>query len=417
MIRDLFRPVAMILAFTLPLAAMAAAELTDEQVRLIQALPPVSKIEAALPKRSDPAETAVDRMMVLQQFSEMAASIAPGLRDRELKAKVNQYHAALVAGLPEAERLLNGRNADELSARMYSDLRDGWKVMRGVYERTLEGDLRKYALDYFDRQIHVYTRREPANPVESYVAELPEPWRTAAEKVLAVPGAVWIALLVLWLVLGIARRTAPFRLLPENPWTLQRGGKLRSMTFQQVLVEDVKEMVRVTPWIHTPRDAQGNRSGPDQVSETRTHTLTLFVRGIDGRETSLKLVNHDFDVRRGHRLLAVWEDDKYCLFLYNHDLRKYLHLPRMRKFVKMRPWLLIPVWALTTLLTAAISPGLSSLALVLTPILYLVLIGILNARRRRVFMKSMAPRLVQEAGPPPEHWGAVRPVARESVVA
>ncbi len=418
MLRDLFRPLAMILAFTLPLAAAAAAELTDEQVRLIQALPPVSKIEAALPKRADPGEAAVDRMMVLQQFSEMAASIAPGLRDPALKTQVNQYHAALVAGLPEAERALNGRKAHELSARMYSDLRDGWKVMRGVYEKTLDGDLREYALDYFERQIHVYTRQDPTNPVEAYVAELPEPWRTRAEKVLAVPGAVWIALLVVWLVLGIATRTVPFRLSPQNPWMLQRGRKLRPMRPEQVIVEEVKEMVRVTPHVHIPRDAQGNRTGPDQVSETRTHIVTMFVRDIDGRESSLKLVNHDFDVRRGHRLLAVWEGDgKYCLFLYNHDLRRYLHLPRLRKFVKMRPWLLIPVWALTTLLAAAIQPGLVLLPLCLTPIVYLIFMGILNARRRRVFMKKMAPRLVQEAGPPPEHWGAVRPAAGEAVVA
>lgn len=404
----------MILAFTLPLAAASAAELTDEQVRLIQALPPVSKIEAALPKRADPGEAAVDRMMVLQQFSEMAASIAPGLRDRELKAKVNQYHAALVAGLPDAERALNGRKAHELSARMYSDLRDGWKVMRGVYERTLDGELRRYALDYFERQIHVYTRQEPTNPVEAYVAGLPEPWRTRAEKVLSVPGAVWLALLLIWLVFGIATRTVPFRLSPQDPWMLQRGRKLRPMRFEQVLVEDVKEMVKVTPHVHIPRDAQGNRTGPDQVSETRTHVATLFVRDIDGRESTIKLVNHDFDVRPGHRVMAVWEGDgKYCLFLYNHDLRRFTDFPRLRKFVKMRPWLLIPVWALATMLVIAIQPGLASLAVFLTPIAYLIFMGIVNARRRRVFMKKLAPRLVQEAGSPPEQLGFVRPAARE----
>ncbi len=418
MLRDLFRPLAMILAFTLPLAATAANELTDEQVRLIQALPPVSKIEAALPKRSDPGEAAVDRMMVLQQFSEMAASIAPGLRDPQLKKQVNQYHAALVAGLPEAERALQGRQAHELSARMYSDLRDGWKVMRGVYEKTLDGDLREYALGYFERQIHVYTRKEPTNPVEAYVAELPEPWRTWAEKLIAVPVALWIALLIAWLVLGIATRTTPFRLSPQDPWKLQRGRKLRPMRFEQVIVEEVKDLVRETPHYHTPRDAQGNPSGPTTVTHTRTHIVTMFVRGVDGREDSLKLVNHDFDVRRGHRVLAVWEGDgKYCLFLYNHDLRRFLDLPRLRKFVKMRPWLLIPVWALTTAAVAAIQPGLVLLPLCLTPIVYLVFMGIVNARRRRVFMKKMAPRLVQEAGPPPEHWGPVRPAAKEGALA
>ncbi len=418
MLRDLFRPLAMTVAFTLPLAAVAAAELTDEQVRLIQALPPVAKIEAALPKRSDPGEAAVDRMMVLQQFSEMAASIAPGLRDPELKKQVNQYHAALVAGLPEAERALQGRQAHELSARMYSDLREGWQVMRGVYEKTLDGALRAYALDYFGRQVNVYTRQEPTNPVEAYVAELPEPWRSRAETVLAVPGAVWIALLIVWLVFGVATRTVPFRLSPQDPWKLQRGRELRPMRFEQVLVEDVKDLVRETPHYHTPRDAQGNPSGLTTVSHTRTHIVTMFVRGVDGREDSLKLVNHDFDVRRGHRVLAVWEGDgKYCLFLYNHDLRRYLDLPRLRKFVKMRPWLLVPVWALTTVAVAAIQPGFVLLPLCLTPIVYLIFMGIVNARRRRVFLKEMAPRLVQEAGPPPPLTGAVTAAAREGVVA
>lgn len=416
--KQLLRPLAMILAFTLPLAAAAAAELTDEQVRLIQALPPVSKIEAVLPKRPDRAEAVVERIMVLQQFGEMAASIAPGLRDPALREKVNQYPAAVRAGIPEMERALNGRNAHEVAERLYPDIRDGWKSMRGVYERALDGELRKYALGYLDRQIHINSRHEPTNPVDAFVAELPEPWRTPAEKVLAVPGAVWLALLVVWLVLGIAFRTVPFRLLPEDPWKLQRGRKVRPMRFEQVLVEDVKEMERVTQHVVIPKDAQGNRAGPDQVSHTRTHVATLFVRDIDGRESTIKLVNHDFDVRPGHRVLAVWEGDgKYCLFLYNHDLRHLTDFPRLRKFVKMRPWLLIPVWVLSIVLVAPIEPSLAWVPVYATPIVYLICMGIVNSLRLRKFLKKMAPRLVQEAGPPSEHWGPIRPAAKDTATA
>ena len=75
----------------------------------------------------------------------------------------------------------------------------------------------------------------------------------------------------------------------------------------------------------------------------------------------------------------------------------------------------LPDPALERLLRRWLGCGL--LAVCLVPVVYLILMGIVNARRRRVFKNVLAPRLVQEAGPPPEHWGPVRPAVKEGALA
>lgn len=236
---------------------------------------------------------------------------------------------------------------------------------------------------------------QEAFSLSAWIADAPPPLLHAYDRVRAIPDAIWIALLLVWLILGIAFRATPFRLLPDDPWTLQSGRGRRRIAHSVGSIAEVR--VSMEQIYDDPFNGNGFAKGMPRMSIETIRRLRLFIRPGDG-ENALTLTNDDFDVRQGHRILEVFDPkSQQCLFLYNCDLKQYQPAPFVGQFVKMRPWLLLPVWLLAMFAVGAFAPHTSPYVFFGAPLLYLALIRVLNSRRGEIFMRDMAPKMVAAA--------------------
>lgn len=409
------RPLAVLMILFVTAIPAAAQELTARQTRLLEALPPVEAIVAALPERRNELDATVERRVVLTQFSDMVFYLARDIPEGPLKQRADGYHNTAKQETLRILRHLGVRNptttefwrarptVTETWARMHGDETATRKVIRELFKETLDGELRDHALDWFNGRISRADEPQFVKDARHWVRELPEPWRGHVSKVTNAPNYVWISICLVWLVLGIATRTVPFRLMPDNVWLLQRARKMLGMAHGHVTVLDIKATEEIQQNINVRVDGYGN-AAPAHVHISRKRTLTLFVRGTGG-EWTFDVVNQRFDVRVGHTLLVVADArTNGILFVYNHDMREFLRMPELKSFVKMRPWLLIPIAGLALFggLAVESSPEVKAAVAVVTPLVYLVFMKLVNLTRRERFMSKMAPRLVEAAGPPPE---------------
>jgi hypothetical protein len=373
------------------LAFPAFAEVADGD-RLISQLPPPDRVLAAIPPRDDARETAVLRLGMLQEFSRMAQSLGRQSLPRDLEQSINQYWQAALQ--MQAQMLAGEWSQQQITAvgeTVFPSPKAAYQFRRKMFSEVLDGDLRAYALGWHDSQPDVRAALGTLPP--EWLSELPPELRAVLDKFYA-QSTLWFALLITWLVVGIALGTTPFHLLPDDPWTLQRGRRRRRMEHRVGTVMEVREAIEEQRSVRRPVDQHGAPTGPDQVSITRFHHMKMFMRSKEG-EHVIKLTDQPFDARAGQRVLEVYDAraGKY-LFLYNYDLKLYLPMPRLRGFVKMRPWILLPVWALASLGALKFAPVYALTALWATPLVYLVLMGFLNGRRRRKFMREFAPKMV-----------------------
>lgn len=373
------------------LAFPVYAEVADGD-RLIRQLPPPDRVLAAIPPRADARETEVLRLGVLQEFSRLAQSLGRQSLPRELEQNINQYWQA--ASQMQAQMLGGTWSQQQITAvgeTVFSSPKAAYQFRRKMFADVLEGDLRAYALDWHDSQLDVRAALGRLPP--AWLSGLPPEVHGMLDKFYA-QSTLWFALLICWVVLGIALGTTPFHLLPDDPWTLQRGRRRRRMKYRVGTVVEVREAVEEQRTVRRPVDQHGAPTGPDQVSVARFHHMKMFMRSKDG-EHVIKLTNQPFDARAGQRVLEVYDarSNNY-IFLYNYDLKLYLPMEKLRGYVKMRPWILLPVWALASLGALKFAPAYALTALWATPLVYLVVMGLLNGRRKRKFMRQFAPRMV-----------------------
>jgi hypothetical protein len=414
--RKLPRPLAVLLCLFAVAIPAAAQELTEKQIRMFAALPPVDRVLAELPKYDSQFATAVERYVVLKNFSEMGFLIARNGPPRGTKTRVDEYNEveraeieriAASLGLPRSPYGIYPQASIRITEtweRLHGDEFASRKFIRGLFEKTLDGELREHALNWQDNRFRMHDAPQFVRDALAYVKDLPEPWRGIVLKIQGIPNYVWIALCLVWLVLGLATRTGPFRLQPEKIWILQRARKLLEMNFEHVFVTNIKEREQISVHVNVNQNPHGIQYGGN-ARVTSKVTATLFVSDVHGRASSFDLVDQRFDVAPGHRLLLVTDvRTGNILFLYNHDMREYLRLDELKYFVKMRPWLLIPFSALAFFGAMSIeaSQEVKAAIIVCTPLAYLVWIKLLNLTRRETFMKKFAPRLVEAAGAPPE---------------
>jgi hypothetical protein len=377
------------------LAFPAFAEVAVDRDKLIRQLPPPDRVVAAIPPAGDARETAVLRLGMMQEFSRMAQSLARPSLPRDLEAKVNQYWQA--ASQMQAQMQRDGFTQQQIMTigeTLFDSPKAAYQARRKLFANALDGELRTYALDWHDSQLDVRAALGTLPP--DWLSGLPPEMLAILDKFYA-QSALWFTVLVAWILLGLALGTTPFHLLPDDTWTLQRGRRRRHMAHRVGTVVEVRESIEEQRTVHRPVDQHGAPSGPDQVSVTRYHHAKMFMRSKDG-EHVIKLTNQPFDVRTGHRLLEVYDARKgKYLFLYNYDLNRYLPMQPLRAFVKMRPWIFLPVWALGVLASLKFAPAYTLTALWAAPLGYLVLMGVLNGMRRRKFMREFAPKLVAAA--------------------
>lgn len=384
-------------------APPAFAQATDQQERLLRQLPSPDHVLAAIPARKDPIENEVLRIGMLMEFNSMAQSLAQARMPRELVDAANQYYAAqarmhdaLLKQLgadasPGARQAAEGR-IRETGIAIYTSPRAFHKARRDLFAKALEGELREYALAWHDSQPDVRTAVGYLTP--DWVRELPPPLIPVVDSLFSLPGWLWIALLLAWTALGITFRTAPFHLLPGDVWTLQRGLQRLPMKHRVSTVIEVRESVeRVTTTVEE-RDGQNNFLSSRTYTNSYHH-VKLFLKSQDG-EHAVTLTNQGFNAREGHRILEVWDPKKNLyLFFHNYDLKTFLPMDYINRFVKMRPKILIPVWLLSTYATLLIAPTYLPYATFGIPVVYLVFMNILNRRRRRKFRREMAPRMIE----------------------
>jgi hypothetical protein len=289
--------------------------------------------------------------------------------------------------------------------RLHPDETEGRDFIREQFANSLSGELREFALDWHDTQISRANEPDSVKEARRWVAELPAPWRGVVSPIISLPNYLWIALLMVWLVYGLARRTGPFRLIPEDAWVLQRARKKLRMEHAHVIVTSVKDREDLSVHVRVDQNPHGIQYGGATAHARVDRKVTTWItfRADNGQAGSFELVNQPFSVDRGHQMLLVTDArNGDIIFVYNHDTSEYLRLRHLKSFVKMRPWILIPLTVLTWIaaLVMGVSPDAQQAIIIGTPIAYLVWIKLLNLTRREIFMKKFAPRLVEAAGSP-----------------
>jgi hypothetical protein len=417
MTRTLLRTIAataalLCLPLTLP-AQERMKELTPEHRRVLEGLPSQQKLLAALPRRSDPVEAAVQAERVLDWFSRLAFSnLSHELsRDPEINAIAAKYDRIAAGyswkdmsrlfGIDPPDGDLANRRSYEIWQRMYPTSEAEHEMLKNTFKATMDGETLDYATAWIDQWFHEHNRLPPRTMLEREIAKLPEPWRTRVEKTLALPLTLWMAICAAWIVFGIARRTSPFRLKTDDPWTLQKARKSWQMNPQHmtVLRKEIEEKIDINVTVNV--DQYGRQQGPANVHQTRKVKLKLYVRRRDGSTDTFTVTDTPMDVLEGHDLLVVTDarnDD--ILFIHNYDMGKNTFLPSLNRFVKMWPMLLIPVTALGWLIALKYVPESAETAAWVTPLVYLAFMYCLNVNRRTVFKQKFAPQLVEAAGSP-----------------
>lgn len=413
--RTLLRTIAALAALMcLPLALPAQeriTELTEQNLRLLRGTPPLEKVLAALPTRTDPVEAAVQAERVLEWYSRLVfSSVSPELsRHPDIKAIGNRYDA-IAAGYSwkDMSRLhgINPPNGDlarqrsfDVWTRMYPTSKAEHELLTNTFKSTMSGDTLDHSIAWLDQWFHEHNRLPPRNKLERTIAELPEPWRTRAEKAVALPLFLWMGICVAWIVLGIATRTSPFRLKPDDPWVLQKARKSKQMDFAKVTVLRKEVETKININVTVKVDEYGRQQGPANVHETRKQTVHLYVRRQDGVDDKFTVTDTPIDVLEGHDLLVVTDaKTEGILFIHNYDMRKNTFLPHLNRFVKMWPLLLIPVTALAWLIALKYAPESAETTAWVTPLVYLGFMYCMNVNRRTAFKKKMVPRLIEAAG-------------------
>lgn len=423
-----FRPLAPLCAIFALVTMPAAAddprrEPGKKQMELLRALPPVEKVLAAVPKDSNPARESLARHDALLAFRGISDSLLTGGVNPEAMAIATRYRDALRVQIERTLELLGSKQGDGASHHAaIAKFHLLWKetfpstevhrqFQRGVINGSLEGDVKKYALDWVDGQgrVAVEKPRRTGDDFESFkeafTGNMPEPWRTRVVSVLDLPHAVWISVCVLWVIWCLARRIAPFRLLPENVWILQVARKRRLMEASDVTVVNIRETVVHRERVTRHVDEYGQRERPDTVRRTVIREATVHMRDESGGEHTMKFTNMETDLREGHRLTVFFDEKSGAiLFFYNHDMRAHYFMPLFKQFVKTRPLILIPVCALAAFAANSWLPaefanfqGIGSVALA-AGVIYLIVVAFVNASRRQHFAKHFAPRLLEAAG-------------------
>lgn len=236
---------------------------------------------------------------------------------------------------------------------------------------------------------------------ESAALKLPSPWNTHALRVFGLSSTFWISLLLVWLVLGIAFRTVPFALAPDNPFLLLRGRKKIRLGWSWSTVVGVQSHTQQTvrEYERVEKDQYGFETRHPAGSHTvTTHYLNVFVRDSSGQEHAIQLVNTSFEVRQGHTLLSVWnERTRRYLFFYVKELDRFTVMPDAGRSFRMRPFILIPVWILGALLVDRLAPKYGLWAVGLVPLAYLMLMGVIKQLRLRKFRRKLAPVIIAAA--------------------
>lgn len=389
-------------------AGPAHAQLTDEQAVLIRQLPPPERVLAAIPPRKDPVENEVLRIGMLMEFNSLAQSLASSRMPRDLVDAADQYYAAqaqmreallqqLGAGNDPEARQAAERRIIDVGESMFSSPRAVYKLRRQLFGDVLQGDLREYALAWHDKDPDARTAVSYFTP--QWVRALPDPLIPVVDVMFNLPRAFWIALLAAWIALGIALRTSPFHLAPEDVWTLQRGRQRLPMQHRVSTVVDVRESVEKVS--RRVQEVDGyNNTISDRTFTSTFHHVKLFLKSRDG-ERAVTLTNQGFDARAGHRILEVWDPKaNMYLFFHNYDLGTTLPMGFIHQFVKMRPKIVIPVTLLAAYGCFVFFPAAFSTYTALgIAVVYLIFMGILTRRRYRKFVREMAPKMVRATSP------------------
>jgi hypothetical protein len=394
-------------------AFAAASGLTDTQRRLINALPTVEQVVTAVPTREDPMQTAVAQVQALGHISNMAESIVtptPQTSDEIQSLGLYRFHAARVQRQDAVLAKLGGRSESgfgpneqklrELVESLDTSPEYFYSTRAELFETVLDGELREYAMNWHYQNGGNSVPLRPTAALKRWATRLPPGPRQLVEIVAAVPKAIWIALLVAWVVWGVRYRTTPFGLDPNDPFVLLRGRQKRRMAYHigRMLSVDVRETER----IHTTTkvDEYNRPTGFDHVQKFRSLTQTIRMREDSGREHTITLHNYPFDAHQGQRLLVVYDQksDKF-LFLHNRDTGATRYMPLLESYYRLRPLIMLPVWALAILVATIVSDAWVGFALILTPIVYFTITWQLNKRRRVKLVNELIPRMIDAAMP------------------
>jgi hypothetical protein len=287
----MFRIPHLLIALCAVAAAPALAELDSRQIRMLESLPTPQAVIAAAPKQEDPIATSEMQRMALGFFSELAEKIAPKRSMEEALKYVGPYNGAsqdlynaeikslMGKRTGEAARKAAEQKLFELMLTVNSSQEERISIVRNLSQSLLTGETREFALDLLAAHLLERRRQAPANWLEAYAARLPDPLFGYAMRILSLPRTVWIGVLAVWLVLGIAMRTTPFQLVPGDQWLLQRGRKRRAMAQSSGIVADVQVIGRGQSFAHDQvlrNQIVGSKcsaasSGPRFSAVTRMH--------------------------------------------------------------------------------------------------------------------------------------------------
>jgi hypothetical protein len=236
--------------------------------------------------------------------------------------------------------------------------------------------------------------------LHKWAMRLPEPWNKYVSSVVTIPLTIWTALLLVWLIYGIAFRTVPLAVGSNDPLVLLRGRKRVNLACRVSTVLHVTETEKTTVH-HGERiveDSYGNRTRYPTEDRQSTHHLRAFIRDDRGNENTIDLVDMRVAMREGHRVLEVWEvKTKHYLLLHNYDLRRSTFMPYMQRLVRLHPFILLPLWIVATLIGDMISPQTGVRVLFATPFVYLIFMWIVNAQRSKQFQNQIAPLIIASA--------------------
>jgi hypothetical protein len=392
------------------MSVAAAADLTDQQKRLLEALPGIDRVVAAAPVIHDPVENTVSREIALGHFQALADSIAklnPAAQEALLAAGANRYYSAIrEERLATMKRIGAWGNERKFAATeqkmltiaraMNADPQKFYLFRAHLFQTLLDGELREYAMDWHYRNGGDSVPLPPKVQMAVWAGKLPPPIRELAEAALALPGIVWVGLLLAWVAYGVTRRGGPFRLDPNDPLTLMVGKKRRHMAFHDGIITD--NNVRETERVHVSYKVNeyGQRQGPDDVRTYHSLTQNLNLHELSGRNIPITLRNHEFQVHDGQRVLVVYDKKSTkFLFLHNRDNGVTRYMPLLMSYYRLRPLIFIPLWALTAVVAEEFAPQWFTIVLLVFPVVYFFITWRLNRRRWKKLESELIPGIIE----------------------